>query len=109
MRLYISGPMSGLPELNYPAFHKAARQLRKAGYEVVNPAETKLDCSGMNEQQIWLAYMADAVSKLAACEGVATLENWEHSKGANIEVDLGQHGGLIIQTKKAWLACPHLA
>ena len=33
-RIYIAGPMSGLPEFNHPAFHAAAAQLRGAGYIV---------------------------------------------------------------------------
>ena len=38
-RIYLAGPMSGLPELNYPAFHAKAAELRAAGHHVENPAE----------------------------------------------------------------------
>lgn len=41
-RIYISGPMTGLSEYNYPAFHAAAQALREAGYHVTNPAENGL-------------------------------------------------------------------
>lgn len=37
--LYISGPITGMPDLNFPAFHAAAAALRAAGYTVTNPAE----------------------------------------------------------------------
>lgn len=37
--IYIAGPMTGYPELNFPAFHAAAARLREAGWEVHNPAE----------------------------------------------------------------------
>ncbi|MGE5607641.1 MAG: DUF4406 domain-containing protein, partial [Bacillota bacterium] len=37
--LYLSGPMSGLPEHNIPAFNAAAARLRRLGFCVVNPAE----------------------------------------------------------------------
>ena len=37
--IYVSGPMSGLPDLNFPAFHAAAAELRALGHTVVNPAE----------------------------------------------------------------------
>lgn len=42
-RIYDSGPMTGLPGLNFPAFDAAAKQLRAAGYDVVNPAELNPD------------------------------------------------------------------
>lgn len=38
-RIYIAGPMSGLPEFNYPAFNRAAAVLRAQGHHVENPAE----------------------------------------------------------------------
>lgn len=37
--IYLCGPMTGLPEYNYPAFHAAAAELRAQGWRVVNPAE----------------------------------------------------------------------
>ena len=39
MKTYISGPMTGLPDLNFPAFHEAAAYLRAKGFDVINPAE----------------------------------------------------------------------
>jgi len=38
--IYLSGPMSGLPGFNFPAFHAAAAKLRADGFTVLNPAET---------------------------------------------------------------------
>ena len=38
MRIYIAGPMSGLPDFNYPAFNQAEQRLLALGYEVENPA-----------------------------------------------------------------------
>ena len=35
-RIYIAGPMTGYPELNFPAFHAAANSLRAQGYDAVN-------------------------------------------------------------------------
>lgn len=41
MKVYISGPMTGLPEFNYPAFFAAAEALEARGYETINPARTE--------------------------------------------------------------------
>ncbi|HEY7417690.1 MAG TPA: DUF4406 domain-containing protein, partial [Ktedonobacteraceae bacterium] len=38
MRVYISGPMTGLPQANYPLFHEAERVVREMGHEPLNPA-----------------------------------------------------------------------
>ena len=32
-RIYLAGPMTGLPDLNYAAFHEAAQLLRAEGYD----------------------------------------------------------------------------
>ena len=36
--VYLSGPMTGLPEFNYPAFNALASTLRGSGFVVNNPA-----------------------------------------------------------------------
>lgn len=38
-KVYISGPMRGYKDFNFPAFHEAAKKLRDSGYHVFNPAE----------------------------------------------------------------------
>lgn len=38
-RVYVAGPMTGIPDFNYPAFNAVADQLRAQGYEVENPAD----------------------------------------------------------------------
>ena len=43
LKIYCAGPMTGLPELNFPAFHAEAARLRAFGYEVINPAEINPD------------------------------------------------------------------
>jgi hypothetical protein len=41
--IYLSGPMTGLPDYNHPAFRAEAKRLRALGYTVVNPAEINPD------------------------------------------------------------------
>lgn len=79
--IYLSGPMTGLPEFNYPAFHAAARALRQAGYRVENPAENDPPPCGT-----WGGWMQIARAQLRTCTHIALLPGWQHSNGAKIEV-----------------------
>jgi hypothetical protein len=83
MIIYISGPMTGLPEFNFPAFNAAAAQLRSLGYEVINPAEF-----GEGEGKTWTDYMRKDIKALMDCTHVAVLPGWENSNGARLEVYL---------------------
>lgn len=37
--IYVAGPMSGIPEFNFPAFFAAEEKLRTLGWTVYNPAK----------------------------------------------------------------------
>lgn len=88
--LYIAGPMTGLPQLNYPAFHAAARQLRAAGYTVLNPAEGERPC----RNPTWEDWMRQAIGMLIRADHIATLPGWHESRGAVIEVNLASNLGM---------------
>ena len=88
-RIYISGPMTGLPLLNFPAFHEAAATLRRAGYDVVNPAEINPDSA-----MTWEQCMRADIKALCDCDAVALLPGWMNSKGAHLEVHIGHRLGL---------------
>lgn len=90
-RWYIAGPMTGLPELNFPAFHTAARRLRELGFDVVNPAEINQDpCAS------WQQCMRDDIAQLVRCDGIALLPGWESSRGARLEHFIGAQLGLRV-------------
>lgn len=96
--LYISGPMTGLPDFNRPAFDEAARQLRAAGYRVLNPAETRLPWGAQ-----WEDYMRVAIAQIAACDGIAILPGWDESRGAQVEVETGAALAIRATTVGIWL------
>ena len=84
-RCYIAGPMSGLPEMNFPAFAAAARDLRARGWDAVSPAEVNPD-PGMT----WHEAMKRDIPALLTCEAVVVLPGWEKSRGAKVEVGLAR-------------------
>lgn len=91
MILYLSGPMTGLPEYNYPAFHREADRLRQLGYTVINPAEIEHE-----HDRTWESYMRNDIKALMEAEAVAVLEGWYDSKGARIEVLLAKQLGMKV-------------
>lgn len=90
-RIYIAGPMSGLPDLNYPAFNAEAARLRALGYHVENPAENPKPSCGS-----WLAYMRMAITQLVTCDAIALLDGWQDSRGACVERTLADGLGLEV-------------
>lgn len=80
-RIYIAGPMTGMPDLNFPAFHAAARRLRRAGWEVVNPAENFGGRTDMARE----VYLRADVALLVQCDAIAMLPGWQDSLGAALE------------------------
>ncbi|OYU91845.1 MAG: hypothetical protein CFE29_03060 [Bradyrhizobiaceae bacterium PARB1] len=103
MKLYVAGPMRGIPHFNFPLFHAATGRLRAAGHQVFNPAErdiaaTGVDISadnptGSNEQaeanhgfNLREALKDDLEFVCLHADGVVMLPGWVNSKGANAEV-----------------------
>lgn len=103
LRVYVSGKMTGLPFLNYPAFIAAGLQLTGAGFDVVNPAT--LD-HGRHDGS-WASHMRVDIKALMDCDGVALLPGWQDSKGARTEFDLAQRLGMDVRDLADWLKADH--
>ena len=101
VKVYIAGPMTGLPDFNYPAFFAAAEQLDAAGYDPINPARMRegLDYQGAG----WLDYMRHSLRDIAEADAIALLPGWQESRGARIEADLGNNLGLDVFPLQHWL------
>lgn len=91
MRIYVAGPMTGHPELNFPAFHAAAAELRALGHHVENPAEINADPKAQ-----WLDCMRADIARLVTCDAVHMLPGWEKSRGAKVEHGLAVGLGLQV-------------
>lgn len=96
MKLYLSGPMTGYMDLNFPAFHAAAARLRERGHDVVNPAEVNPDAA-----MPWEQCMREDIKALCDCEAIVLLPGWEGSKGAHLELHIAHRLGLRVHTWEA--------
>ena len=104
-RLYLAGPMTGLPDYNRPAFNAMAAQLRAAGYFVVNPAE-----NGLPADAAWIDHMRRDIELMMVnqCDGLALLPEWRNSSGAWVEVELARGLGIKTLGAHIWLECAQL-
>lgn len=85
--LYISGPMTGLPNYNYGAFFAAEAKLREKGLEVINPAKHfGGDQTRKREDYI----RADVAVLLRKATGIYMLPGWQNSAGARLERELAK-------------------
>ena len=89
-RIYLSGPMTGFPDLNFPAFNRMAANLRSAGHLVINPAEID------HVSDEWADCLRLDIIHLMECGSVALLPGWESSKGALLEVHIARALGMPV-------------
>jgi hypothetical protein len=92
MRVYISGPMTGQPRHNFPAFFAAEQRWRDAGWDVSNPARNfggRLDLDRVE-------YMRCDVGQLLEVDAIAFLPGWKGSRGALVELAIAEELGLDL-------------
>lgn len=103
MKLYIAGPMRGLPRFNFPAFERATAALRAQGHDVVSPHEKDADVPGFDpadSSTIAALDMADTMRwclrAVLDCDAIAMLAGWEFSDGARIERCVAESAGRLV-------------
>lgn len=104
MRVFIAGPMRGLPQYNFPAFYAAEETIAAAGHEVMNPA--RLDDEDGFDRDYEYAHdeMAEMIrsfasrnaAKLAQCDAIALLPDWDVSEGAKLDLAFAQYLGIEV-------------
>lgn len=104
--VYISGPMRGIPEFNFPAFDEARDTLLKRGYVVLSPADIdRADGMDLTEEQAgeprhareFAARDSSAIFGLLRAERgdrLVLLPGWRRSRGAVSEVFLARWTGV---------------
>lgn len=94
--IYIAGPMSGIPEYNYPSFLRAEEDLSPYYNKVWNPARNPFVGSleksfatgdvdlGHSEFDMKKAYLWD-IEKVINSDAIYLLKGWEKGAGARGE------------------------
>lgn len=94
MKVYIAGPMTGLPGLNHAAFDEAATMFRKHGNDVFSPAEygrtVDTDFRSRHAFVVYAGYICNA-------DKIYMLKGWEISVGARAEHALAAAVGCDIE------------
>jgi len=103
LTIYISGPMRGYKNYNFPAFHYAEEDLEGDGWTVLSPAshdvsegfdtETPEHKLTNEDMERWIRRDIDMVLE-ADC--ICLLEGWENSSGAKVELAIAQFAGKNI-------------
>lgn len=107
--IYIAGPMSGIPEFNFPKFFEVERTLKTEGWKVFNPAnksneEAVVDHASYGEgdglalvKSGWSfrdAYKWDT-DRVISADAIFMLKGWEGSPGAR-----GEHAVAMAMKSK---------
>ncbi len=99
-RIYLAGPVTGVPDFNRRGFATAESMLLEDGYRVVNPLNMTEEHDDMNDiprgSETWDTYMRIALRGLLACQTIVMLPGWTTSRGAKVELTLATSLGMGV-------------
>lgn len=93
MVVYISGPMTGIEEFNFPAFICAKKLLEEDGNTVLSPHEAP-------KADSWEGYMRHDIRLVTMSDVICMLPGWKKSRGALLEKCIADALGM-----PAWFIC----
>ena len=120
MIVYLSGPITGMPENNRRVFTDFERRIRKIAprkIKVYNPIKFKKTVdrrfAGSSRKPEWEDYMRFDIAKLMEADCVCLLKGWELSKGAALEYYIAIRLGIpcadsVEEIKKFYEELPSL-
>lgn len=106
-KVYLSGPITGMPNNNIQEFKKYEEKFKNLNFEVINPHnlfsgdEVELLEKCLEEKKITFEeyhshFMRRDIAEMMNCDFIAVLDGWEKSKGANIEVYIARNINMPI-------------
>ena len=105
--VYLTGPVTGHPDYNFPAFHLAAARLRELGLTVLSPAEDDENdpLTPPSHAAEWphQAYLLRSLRMLLDCDVIFLLPGWDSCTGAQLERQVASACGLDIFEVGKWL------
>jgi nucleoside 2-deoxyribosyltransferase len=101
MRIYLSGPITGLTEDEWrPPFREAARILRFRGHDVFSPEETPM---AGKESWTWEDFLAYDLARLLRCDALCLVgQSLVPSRGVRVELAVAAAMGLPVITTAGW-------
>ena len=96
--IYIAGPMAGMPNNNFPAFHAAADKLRADGWLPVNPVYYSAVFGKEPTGKLLDACCESERAAIPHLDAIYLLKGWNKSKGARRELLVAlQHDLIVIE------------
>lgn len=85
--IFLSGPMTGIEDFNYPRFNEVAEKLEKLGYTVVNPTQI-----GINPDWTHKEYLRESINLMANndIDAIALLDFFQPSTGVGFELHFAE-------------------
>ncbi len=97
MKVYISGPMTWIPDLNRRELEIEALKLKIQGHDPVNPHDLSPDrLRDESDDEYYMRCLKIDMDALLQCDAIRLLTGWENSKGARMELHRALELGLKI-------------
>lgn len=101
IKLFISGPMTGLPNYNFDRFNEVEAEIRGGNprIEIVNPVTIcrrfKKELV-LSDKRVFDAMIAEQQKEERTCNAILLLDGWQKSKGVRLELKTAIECGMDI-------------